>query len=830
MKLEQNFFYQGPNRRSDFPVIEREFTLNDRDVHMLEGEAAVLVSDLNALIGALSPQHRIAAPPPHAFQTAQQRFACLYGATAILLQRCAGHPVSETGLVPHLDPSVCRPYFEYEEQATGKAAAELSTGLLELLLEPDAPRQQRSSSLDKLESEFHDFLKWATPLAMPIDTRALLDAARRRNIPWFRVDRGPFEPISGDFRLRSNAMLGLGQGCHRRLVDGTFRVDVSEPSLSLARDRGQLFKHLASIGIPTPARDDEFTNCNMVTRAERSARRIGYPVSLKPLVRRTGTTVFNNLADAKALSVAAQEMFVRSRRIIVEKYIPGDTYRIAVANGNVLAVVPAAAATGKSAGRGPDLNSMHPSIHALVRRIGESLPVGLMEISIVTPDPSRPLEAVGGAVVDVELAPRLDKLLRDDAEVLRHAAEGFLNWLFPADAPTRVPVVAVTGTNGKTSTCRMIDRIMTLAGHTTGLACTDGVYIDGRKVADDDLAGLPGHVQVLNSRRVTAAVLESARGGAVQFGLGFDSCDVAACLNVAADHLGQFGIATVEEMAELKKTIVARARKAVVLNADDRFCLEMRDAFPGRRVCLISRVSSLGELRRHNETITAFGVVEQRDGENWIVLHDEDRSIPVVPVRAIPATYAGVARHYVSNALHAIAVCHLMDIPLETIRQAMQSFRTAFESTPGRLNIHHGRKFTVIMDFAHNPHGLRELCHLAGGFPQRGRKLLALACSAANSDQIIRDTAAQAAGHFDHYICKPFSLLYDRARHEVPALLREGLLSAGVDPSCITLVDDEMEAVETALEMGRDGDLLVIVAGKVNRDAIWEHIIHSPNN
>lgn len=844
MKILQQFVHLGPNRCSDVPVAEIEIVIGNETHGRLTNADQNLLATANALIHALAPgtgQQFLASPSLPT--TTVARFAWLYSQIGIFLQRCAGHLVSETGMIPHQDPSVCHLFFEYEEPATAAGAIELCTRMLEWLLQPGASPAHQESDLEELKSCYQSFLERAAPLAMPADTRMLMVAAAQRDIPCFRLDRKPFEPIQNEFRVRPNALLALGQGCHRHIVDGTFCVYVSEVLHPLVRNRERLLEHLATIGIPIPARDRECRNCNMVTRATRAASRLGYPVVLKSAVRQKGVGVFVHLADATALAEAARTSFALCRRVIVEKHIVGEAYRIVAANGKLLAVLPGAWRAGlpetsglarpfsQAAGnRISDLDSLHPSTLGLLQQILESLPVGLMEISLVTPDLARPLEAVGGAIVDVELVPELGHLSDYDPDLLRRAMDGFLDWLFPGAAPARIPVVAVTGTNGKTSTCRMIDRIMSRAGHTTGLTCTDGLYIGGEKTADEDLAGLPGHLEVLNSVCVTMAVLECARGGAVQMGLGFDYCNVAVCLNVTEDHIGEYGIDSLEDMAAVKQGILARARKAVVLNSDNRPCHDMRDAFPGRRICLASLHASLDTLKAGNEGIDCFILVEQQDGEAWIVLHDRERSIPVLPVAAIPATHRGTARHYISNAQHAIAACHLMDVPLETIRDALLGFSTTFDSTPGRLNIHHGKHFLVIMDFAHNPDGVRELCAFLDNFPCRGRRLIALASPATRGDAFIRATAVQAAGHFDHYICKNFTLLYDRAPHEVPTLLQEGLLSAGVAPERITVIEDELEAVQKTLEMAREDDLLVILSGKVQRETIWQSITGFEDN
>jgi len=341
---------------------------------------------------------------------------------------------------------------------------------------------------------------------------------------------------------------------------------------------------------------------------------------------------------------------------------------------------------------------------------------------------------------------------------------------------------------------------------------------------EGDFAGLPGHLSVLSSLDVETAVLESARGGAVSIGLGFDQCDVAVCLAVTEDHLGDSGINTLAEMAELKLSIVQRASKAVVLNADNPHSASMQHQLPGRKLCLVSTQRSLEQLRTDYPKVSCFALLAQRNGEPWICLYDGDAVAAVIAVAAIPATCGGAARHYVSNAMHAIAACYLGDVPIAAIRDALSSFVLTYETTPGRLNIHRGGGVTVVMDFAQNPDSLRELICFTESMHVRGRRILGLSCSAENSDALIRDTAMVAAGQFDHYVCKNFKASDKRAAYEVPRLLSEGLQAGGVQSAAITIIEDAMAAVEALVAMARDGDLLVVMTGRIYRAQTWAYV------
>ncbi|HEY7884432.1 MAG TPA: cyanophycin synthetase, partial [Cellvibrionaceae bacterium] len=185
----------------------------------------------------------------------------------------------------------------------------------------------------------------------------------------------------------------------------------------------------------------------------------------------------------------------------------------------------------------------------------------------------------------------------------------------------------------------------------------------------------------------------------------------------------------------------------------------------------------------------------------------------------------GMAMHYTSNAMHAICACYIAALELDSIRKALKTFELSYENTPGRLNIHKNGGITAIMDFAHNPESLRELVELSEKFPSTGKRLIAISCSALSSDELIRETARQAAGKFDHYICKNFKECPVRLASEVPLLLKEGLVAGGVDPSSISTFEDPMQGVVALIDMARQGDVVILTTGRVHRDEHWKYLI-----
>ncbi|NEZ03246.1 hypothetical protein G4Y73_03665 [Wenzhouxiangella sp. XN201] len=825
MHEQVTFYYGGPNRRSDRPVIERVLVVNGEELACFAAsDRAQWQARLGDLHEALVADAADRVRAIDSLSTPDQ-LAHLYAQTCISLQRAAGHLVRVTGRVATAEPNQCRPFFEYEEEQTGAQGGEIALQALNLVFSQQCPSCRDDGTAetvpDELKARIDNFLSDCSRRAMPADSRAILEAAAERGIPCLRMDRPPYEPIEGSFRLRYNGLFRLGHGHRQHTVDGTFCVSRSESVFSLVRDRSALFEWLAAQSVPLPG-NSPGQWCQSAVRAAKAAERIGYPVRLRAGRRGTVRQAPRQLADRDSVLRAAQFMIQYTPGLLVQASVPGTAFLLVVAGCRLIAVFERND-EGEETWRTVD--DFHASLETLAIELAESLSVGLMSVTLVTPDIRVPLEHSGGAVVDVELAPRLDRLFEHDDPRLHRAAGAFVDWIFPDPEQSRIPLIAVTGTNGKTTTCRFLDRILAAAGMTCGLACSDGSFVASRQISNYEDGFLPGHITVLDNPEVEAAVLESTRGAAGSTGLGFERCDVAICLNVTADHLNDFvGVRTVEQLAELKRTILERARRAVVLCADDPHCRNMIRHFEDRTIGLVSLTRTAAELTGLGGAASAAGVLEEVDHRPWLVIHHRGQRIQVAAVSDIPLAFEGAAEHNVLNALHAAVAAYLTDMPVKAIACGLCALEPVYESVPGRLTFYRELPFDVCMDYAHNPAGVQTLCDFVDRLPVAGRRILCFSCSNANSNDFIRETGAAAAGRFDHYICKNFSKLFGREPHEGPRLLSEGLAAAGVPPDAMTCIESEPEAIDAALAMGRPGDLVVIVGGK-RRDALWEQIL-----
>jgi cyanophycin synthetase len=328
----------------------------------------------------------------------------------------------------------------------------------------------------------------------------------------------------------------------------------------------------------------------------------------------------------------------------------------------------------------------------------------------------------------------------------------------------------------------------------------------------------------LQESRVQAAVQECHFGRIARMGFPWQRCDIGVVTNVTPDHIGRVGVDSLEEMAELKRSVADRADK-VVLNGDDPHCLAMIPKLEGKQLCLTTLGSDVEGLLARAGRPAAVITVETRDDRDWLLLHDGGQRIGLVAVNDIPATMQGAAAHNVSNAQMAAAAAWLAGLEPERIGASLAGFEMSFENTPGRLNLHDNGRFRVIMDYAHNEDGFRKFAQFADSLECEGRKILLYAVSMEVSDQMVTEAAAIPAGHFDYYICKNYSSQDEREPEEVPGLMQQSLEAEGVSPDNITQIPDDEEALDHALGMCTDGDLLFVLTGRTVFAGTWEKIL-----
>ena len=363
-----------------------------------------------------------------------------------------------------------------------------------------------------------------------------------------------------------------------------------------------------------------------------------------------------------------------------------------------------------------------------------------------------------------------------------------------------------------------------MRGYIVGLTSTDGVYIDGQLSVSGDMTGPISAQMILRDPSVDAAVMETARGGMLRSGLGFQTCNVAACLNISSDHLGLKGIDTLEQLAEVKRVPIEIATDAAVLNADDVLCLQMADYTDAKTLCYVTMNPAHPLVKRHIKAGGQAMVLEQGMNGHMITLYDNEVHVPLLWTHLIPATLEGRALHNVQNAMFAAALAYNLGTSLDDIRQGLRTFDASFFQTPGRMNIYNEHPFKVIMDYAHNPAAVNAMCDLVDRIGAENRKIVVLAAPGDRRDEDIAEIAHIAATHFDHFICRCDDSRRGREEKEVANMLRDQLLKDGVAASKITVIADEQLATKAALDMALPGDLLLVLADSVKRT--WKQIIY----
>jgi cyanophycin synthetase len=369
----------------------------------------------------------------------------------------------------------------------------------------------------------------------------------------------------------------------------------------------------------------------------------------------------------------------------------------------------------------------------------------------------------------------------------------------------------------------MLAHILKLAGQHVGLTTTDGVYVDGQRTVAGDMTGPVAARMVLADPFVEVAVLEVARGGLLRAGLGVRHVDVGAVLNVREDHLGMRGVNSLRDLSKVKRIVVEVARDTAILNADDPLCLKMADHAPARHLCYVTMNPGHELVREHIQAGGRGCVLEAGMTGQMITLYDHGAHIPLLAAHLIPATLDGRAMHNVQNAMFAAAMAFSMGLKLENIRHGLQTFDSTFFQAPGRGNVFDEHPFKVILDYGHNPAAVEAMVQLVERLGAAGRRILVLSGPGDRRNEDLVAIAQRVAGYFDRYICRQDDDRRGRTYGEVPRLLRDALVAAGVPADLVGVIEDEQEAVAAALTDARAGDLVLIFGDNVNRS--WEQIV-----
>lgn len=768
--------------------------------------------------------------------------------------------------------------YQYRQRDVGLAAGELAIRLLMHLL-PQSLKDQSDYEFDpefNWDEELRAFVLLAQRKEFGPSTGSLVKAAEQRDIPWIRLNEG--------------SLVQFGHGKYQKRIQATITSETKHISVEISCDKEDTHNLLNDLGLPVPQQRIIYSP----REAVRAARRIGYPVVVKPLDANHGRGVSINLDRDEEVEAgfAEAKKHSRSRAILVESFVTGFDHRMLVVDNKLVAVakrVPGhvvgdgrhtiaelvdivnqdpdrgighekvltmleldtqaerliheaerteetvlpdgevfylrSTANLSTGGTAIDLtDEVHPDNRDMAERAIMAVGLDVGGVDFLIDDITTSYKDIGGAIVEVNAAPGFRMHVAPSEGQPRDVSGRVMDMLFPAQEETRIPIAAITGTNGKTTTSRMLAHIMKASGKIVGMTSTDGVYVDGKLSVKGDMTGPKSAQMVLRDPIVDFAVMETARGGLVRSGLGYQRSNVAACLNISADHLGLGGINTVEELAVVKRVVVESATDTAVLNADDINCLKMADYADVDAIFYVTINPGHSLVKEHIKAGGKAIVLETGMNGAMLTIYDNGLHMPVLWSHLIPATLEGKAMHNVQNAMFAAAMAYSFGVDLDNIRHGLRTFDTSYFQAPGRMNVFDEHPFKVILDYAHNPAAFGVMADLADRLEIKGRRLAVVAIPGDRRDEDVTDAAAMLAGHFDHYFCKADDRRRGREHDEIPQMLRTNFLKLGISEEAISVIPDEVEAIDAALAMANTGDLLVIFGDDSPR--CWKQIVY----
>lgn len=774
---------------------------------------------------------------------------------ALGLQAQAGCPVTFSRTAQTLEAGVYQVVVEYSEEAVGRLAFELAQELCLAAL-ADRPFEVAGAlaRLRELDEE----------VRLGPSTGSIVYAALARKIPYRRLTEG--------------SMVQFGWGSKQRRIQAAETDRTSAVAESIAQDKELTKTLLHAAGVPVPSGRP----VDSAADAWAAALEIGGAVVVKPQDGNQGKGVAVNLTTREQVEAAYAVAFKVSDEVLVERYLPGQDYRLLVVGNKLIAAarrepplvigngvhsvrqlvdqvnadprrgvghatsltrirfddialarlaedgltadsIPAKGmrvilrnnANLSTGGTATDVtDDVHPDFAARAIAAAQMVGLDIAGVDIVCNNVLRPLEEQGGGIVELNAAPGLRMHLQPSYGKGRAVGEAIIANMFEPGDDARVPLVAVAGTNGKTTTVRLIASILASNGLRVGMTTTDGVYIENRRIDSGDCSGPKSAKNVLFHPDVDAAVLETARGGVLREGLGFDRCDVAVVTNIGkGDHLGLSYISTVEDLSVVKRVIVQNVKPdtgVAVLNAADPMVVRMADCCPGK--------VSYFALDRNHPVMAMHRARGKRiiylDGD--AIVASEGGFTQRLALKDIPVTANGAIGFQVENAMAAIGAGWALGLSWDVIRSGLAGFVNDVDSAPGRFNLFSYRGATLIADYGHNPDAIAALVRAIDNLPTTAESRRSVVISGAGDrrDEDIRQQTEILGDAFDQVLLYQDQCQRGRADGEVLALLQQGLENARRAKD-IKEIHGEFLAIDTALAGLRPGDLCLILIDQV---------------
>ncbi|MES2071576.1 MAG: cyanophycin synthetase [Pseudomonadota bacterium] len=833
---------RGPNLWSHHTAVEAIVSCTNAELSV--GDMPGFEVRLRARFPEISPLqptgHNDAIPMAHVLEL-----------TALGLQAQAGCPVTFSRTTQTLEPGIFQVVVEYSEEVVGRLALELAEALCRAAIE-DQPFDL-PGALAQLRDLDED-------VRLGPSTGSIVQAAVARNIPYRRLTDG--------------SLVLFGWGSRQRKIQAAEMDGTSAIAEAIAQDKELTKKLLDAAGVPVPLG----RSVADVDDAWAAACEIGLPVAVKPKDGNQGKGVTVNVTTREQLNAAYAAAIEFRDDILVERYLPGNDFRLLVVGNKLIAAArrdpPQVVGDGahsvrelveqvnkdprrgsghatsltkirfddialaslakqgyvadsippkgqrvilrnnanlSTGGSATDVtDDVHPEVAARAVAAAQMVGLDICGVDVVCDSVLKPIEDQHGGIVEVNAAPGLRMHLSPSYGKGRPVGEAIISAMFEDGDDGRIPVVAVTGTNGKTTTVRLIAHLLTASGLRTGMTNTDGVYIEGRRIDSGDCSGPRSARNVLLHPDVDAAVFETARGGVLREGLAFDRCQVAVVTNIGSgDHLGLNYITTVEDLAVLKRVIVQNVADSgvAVLNAADPIVAGMATNCRGA-VTFFANDVQLPEMAAHKAQGHRVVYV---DGANLVAA--EGKTKHVIPLAEVPITRNGSIGFQVENVMASVAAAWGVGVDWEAIRAGLKSFANESDNAPGRFNVFNYRGATLIADYGHNPDAILALVRAVESMPAKRRSVV-ISGAGDRRDQDIRQQTEILGDAFDDVVLYQDQCQRGRADGEVVALLRAGLANA----SRTKLVDEingEFIAIDTAMGRLSEGDLCLILIDQV---------------
>lgn len=770
---------------------------------------------------------------------------------ALEIQTLAGMDVGFGRTRTYGEPGVYSVVFAYMEETVGRFAAQSAFDICQALVD---------GKEYNLEADIQEMRELREAERLGPSTGSIVEEAEKRGIPWIRLNK--------------YSLCQLGYGANQKRIQATVTSETSNIGVELAGDKEDTKFLLEQAEVPTPRGEIirressleetcRYVGFPLVVKPINGNHGRGITVNIQ------------NLEDAKIAFAEAQK--VSSAVIVEKYITGDDYRLLVIDNKLVAAAVRTPAhviGDGKSTvqqlvdkvnsdprrgyghekvltaitineltltilkGKGLTVDSVipegerlllkdtanlstggtaedvtdivHPDNIFLAERISKIIDLDICGIDIMTTDISKPLEETGGAILEVNAGPGFRMHLAPTSGLPRNVAAHVIDKLFPPGSTARIPIIAITGTNGKTTTTRLLAHMAKMKGFKVGYTTSDGVYIQNKLVMKGDCTGPASAEFVLKDPTVNFAVLESARGGLLRAGLGFKRCDVGIVTNVAPDHLGLKGIHTIDQLAKAKGVIPETVMPDgyAILNADDELVYDMR-----RTVECNVALFSMDENNSHIKAMQRMDGLCAIYENGYITICKGEWKIRVIKAVNVPLTYGGRAKFMIQNVLPAVLACYVRGFSIDDIKTSLETFIPSASQTPGRLNLFHFRDFDILLDYAHNPAGMRALQQ----FTDNIEATVKVGIIAGIGDRRVEDNNEMgtiAAEMFDEIIIRQDKRLRGKTEEELIKMLDDGIKMK--DPNKkTTIIPSEHDAILHAVKHAKKGSLIILCSDVV---------------